>query len=187
MVQVCCRPVDGMRSSLTLVINNSKTQRWRLIAHEDLLQSGTAATFDLTRRLQLPLRCTIIFFPSNQGKNSKSAQERFDVPQSTAALLPLVHDSLRERGEPLALLRAVGSVRLCEYVADLSLDRLDGAHGRAPVAVDRVAPRESRAHFDELVANLKLLGDVDGVQRLVAAERPEDAAGGSVWVGPSDQ
>lgn len=111
-----------------------------------------------------------------QRRVSELGKERLRIPERSATLLPLVHDSVCELGEPFAFLRAVRAIGFHEHVPRLFLDSFDRALGRPAVAVDRVQAGSAGAHFDELIPDLEHLGDVHGGGRLVVGEWPEDAA-----------
>ena len=55
----------------------------------------------------------------------------------------------------------------------LGFDCLDCALWSVPVAVDRLEP-SAATDLEQLVADLKVVGDVNGVGRLIACERPEN-------------
>ena len=74
--------------------------------------------------------------------------------------------------QPLALLGTVLSERLAENITSFSLHGVDRTDRLLAVAIDGSQTVPS-ADFDELVANLELVGDVDRIERLIATEWPE--------------
>ena len=76
--------------------------------------------------------------------------------------------------QPLALLGTVLSERLAENITSFSLHGVDRTDRLPAVAVDGSQTGPS-TDFDELVADLELVGDVDGVEGLIATEWPENS------------
>ena len=90
-----------------------------------------------------------------------------------SAVLPLRKHRLPQFQELHAFLRAIFSERLAEDVPSLLLEGINRVDGHSSLPVDGLQA-EAAAHFDKLIADAERLGEMDGVEGLVCAERPED-------------
>lgn len=77
----------------------------------------------------------------------QTLQERRDVPQGRASLLPRTCYTLSHFLQPRPLLLPVLSERLLEHRAHLFLERIDSPNRLEPIAVDR-PESVSGAHFE---------------------------------------
>lgn len=107
------------------------------------------------------------------SSSSQAVQERRCLLPRHAALFPFTVDSLLQRLESRTLLRAVLAECLLQHLPNLRLDGLDGSLWGVSSAVDRLETVPG-PDLKQLVADLELFGDVYRVERLVAAEGPDN-------------
>ena len=91
-----------------------------------------------------------------------------------SAVLPLRKHRLPQFEELRARLRAILSERLAEHFTSFSLHGVDRTDRLPAVAVDG-SPTGPSTDFDELIADLELVGNVDRIEGLIATEWPENS------------
>ena len=104
-------------------------------------------------------------------------KESLHVPARQTPLFPFGVYSLSHNLQPRALFRAVLPKRLGQYLTGLCLHRVDSTDWFPAIAVYWLQTMSS-TNLNQLVAYLQLVGDVDGIERLVPAEGPEDPGSG---------